>query len=527
MSYQPVPFDWKQVDQTLANLMLAEVSEEFRDLIREDLQQIRYQNIGNQNAVTFPSQVLEMQLLRSEEWAGRTYEVYCEVWRCQQKSLSPEFLRAVCKHGIRVLIFARINSVSSELEQEQMRIHSHSTEWLKEATRSFRRDMEQLFGKWQRAAEIEAKSLEYMLGAAPNNPAVNNVARELVYARTQLRIVEAGIATLETKIAGFAGALSATKLREKDAYRVRTIEQYLERFNADKKNLESRRDHWQLNLKTTLNRSAEIRKHDISDQRLLPANHVEIREMTSSKAEGAQIWHRLHVEFKTLAEEELKIDPHNKTDRWLRAYVTRDEKAGEGCHLSKGVGEGFKARFEVFANRAGIALGAQPTRTPPIEFWLRAVFEHLLLHKSRELFAADKKGGIILRACEASAICCARFEKSALEQLSGGEVQALDNQARIRDTAIRERQLRVAPKVNYASGLKRAIALLLSISPDASDLQICRSLDEDGAIELPTSWTTGANRLFEIAYKDPNHRRKVEIMISKVRTQMREKGLLR
>jgi hypothetical protein len=34
------------------------------------------------------------------------------------------------------------------------------------------------------------------------------------------------------------------------------------------------------------------------------------------------------------------------------------------------------------------------------------------------------------------------------------------------------------------------------------------------------------NRLFERAYKDPKKRRKVEITISKVRNQMRKKGLL-
>jgi len=80
-------------------------------------------------------------------------------------------------------------------------------------------------------------------------------------------------------------------------------------------------------------------------------------------------------------------------------------------------------------------------------------------------------------------------------------------------------------KVKFASELKRAIAKFFSFDPNASDLQICRYLDEDG-VELPKTWKNGNNRLFERAYKDPQHRRKVERTISKVRTEMRNKGLL-
>jgi hypothetical protein len=54
MSSQPVPFSWQQVDETLASLMLAEVSTKFGNLLREDTQHIHYQNIGNGNGLTVP-----------------------------------------------------------------------------------------------------------------------------------------------------------------------------------------------------------------------------------------------------------------------------------------------------------------------------------------------------------------------------------------------------------------------------------------------------------------------------------------
>jgi hypothetical protein len=53
-----VVFSWHQVDETMANLMLAQVSQEIRLLISEDEQQIYFQNIGNGNSVTAPSQRL-------------------------------------------------------------------------------------------------------------------------------------------------------------------------------------------------------------------------------------------------------------------------------------------------------------------------------------------------------------------------------------------------------------------------------------------------------------------------------------
>jgi hypothetical protein len=368
MSSQPVPFSWQQVDETLASLMLAELSGEFGELNREDEQQIRFQNIGNGNSVTAPSQRLEMQLLRSDEWAARIYEVYCEVWRCQQKSLSPQFLRAVCQHGIRVLISVRVNAVSSELGMEQMRTHSYNSEWLKAVTAGFSRNMELLFGKWRRAAEIDAKSLEYMLAAAPNNPTVNDAARELVHARTQLRIFEAKVATIDTKIAGWERALSATQLRETNAYRTKTIEQYLERLNADKKELGSRRHYWHLSLNAALRRSAEVQKQDTPDQ-------------------------------------------------------------------------------------------------PP------------------------------LRASTGVA----------------GEDQTEPSERR--------------PNLRYRSAIKRAILVCLTQNPNATDLEVCRGLDADGA-ELPTAWSLGKNRSFEIVYKNEATRGRIESMISKVRADLRKNGIL-
>jgi len=82
-------------------------------------------------------------------------------------------------------------------------------------------------------------------------------------------------------------------------------------------------------------------------------------------------------------------------------------------------------------------------------------------------------------------------------------------------------------KPEYRSEMKRAIRMLLTISGDTTDLQICRLFDKDGMVDLPEGWKTGDNRSFEIAYKHPQHRPKIEKMISKVRTDLYNIGILK
>src|SRR6185437_234525 len=128
-------------------------------------------------------------------------------------------------------------------------------------------------------------------------------------------------------------------------------------------------------------------------------------------------WRAFHQTFKALGDEELKFEPENRYDRWLRAHVSYEDQSLEYGYwlLGNGLNEGFKERFEVAATRAGITL--RPSGMGPrLEIWLHDVFLDLLEHRSKLLFAATRDGGgIITRICEASAIHCARLEKTALE----------------------------------------------------------------------------------------------------------------
>lgn len=80
--------------------------------------------------------------------------------------------------------------------------------------------------------------------------------------------------------------------------------------------------------------------------------------------------------------------------------------------------------------------------------------------------------------------------------------------------------------VKFRSALRRHIALLLTTNPSATDLEIARALDGDGAVALPKGWQSNRNRSYEVAYKDQAIRNRLEQQISKVRLELRKARLL-
>jgi hypothetical protein len=489
MSSQPVPFSWQQVDETLATLMLAEVSTEFGNLLREDTQHIRYQNIGNGNGLTVPVQRLEMYRLRTDELAARYYAVYCEVWRSQQKPLTPEFLRAICPNRLRVLMSARVNSISSEFSLEQMRTHSFNVEWLKSAMEEFKRSMDRLYAKWAKLAEIDAKGLEHLLAAAPNGPDVDTVATELVHARVQLRIVEARLASIEARITSCERALSATHLRQPDNYRIKSLEQRLEGLKADKKQFELRRDDWQRSQETALRRSAELRRQN--------ASNPFFDEETQGVAGKLQS-----------REQQYRVERNPEPN--CAGTVGPEKEIAQGRERVRH----FEA--EIAAVDTKIAAFQQSLTEAIVRG--TSTFKPRDIDKAIRKLHADKKE-LEFRRDDWNIIL-----NSVLNRLAGeGKVdiprQPVSSVPQLPDAPTIASK---AAKLNYRSELKRVISLQFARNPKASDLEICRALDADGAVELPASWTSGENRLFERAYKDPQKRRKLENTISRVRRDMRK-----
>src|SRR5437899_5572709 len=95
-------------------------------------------------------------------------------------------------------------------------------------------------------------------------------------------------------------------------------------------------------------------------------NSQKCRESHVLNMASLSIWQSFHEKFKALTDEELLRAPHNAGDRWLRAYVfygNQSSECGEWT-LSEGLDEGFRARFDLEATRAGIALGLTAATKP-------------------------------------------------------------------------------------------------------------------------------------------------------------------
>ena len=255
-------FSWQQVDHTLANLMLAQVSEEMGESIRKEEREIRFANRDNQNAVTVPSLCLQMQVRRTDEWAQRTYDAYCDVWRRQGNSLTPQFLRVVCEHGIRTLISMRTEAVIASLEREG-RLTRRPGGWHSAASGEFARSMKRLFAKWQQRAEIDAKALEHVQPIVCDNSASAGMAREIEQAKERVRHFESKIAAVDTKIAAFQQSLTTAIVQENPVIKPKGLSKIIDRLHADRKELEFRRDDWMLIADTALRRSEQIVSRDI------------------------------------------------------------------------------------------------------------------------------------------------------------------------------------------------------------------------------------------------------------------------
>jgi hypothetical protein len=181
--------------------------------------------------------------------------------------------------------------------------------------------------------------------------------------------------------------------------------------------------------------------------------------------------------------------------------------------------------------------------------------------QSNERLSADEYAqritkGTVDGICRASAALCKKLEAQALkaefdekhrnvartrttahrsEVISNLKVEVPASQQRRPEsvpssTVKSNRRGRVGPKpplLQYRSGVKRAILVALTKTPTATDADICRTLDADGTEELPTTWRSrSADRSFFVAYSDRRTRHRIEVAISKMRRDLRQRGLL-
>jgi hypothetical protein len=198
-----------------------------------------------------------MYRLRTDEWAARQYEGYCEIWQTQRKHLSPEFLRGIATHAISLLVSVRRASVADEFSREQQRTGTPRVGWLQPAMDGFARAMTLLLNKWEQACEFDARTVQYMLESAPEDSSIKRAAWEVISARARIRTLEAMIASIEARIEMAERALNGMLMAETPPYRKASVEQSLSRLKDERKELRASLDDWQLRLRDALRHADE------------------------------------------------------------------------------------------------------------------------------------------------------------------------------------------------------------------------------------------------------------------------------
>jgi len=202
-SWLMTQFAWNLIDHTLVGLKLSDLSEEMRKSINDEERQIRDDNRHNQNSQAVPSLLVQMHERRTDEWAEKTYKVYCDVWEKQGYAKTAAFVRAVSAHAIPVIIAARTGAVISQLSAERKRTGSvmepHNARMA-----TFKQSMERLAGRWARKLKIEARECEHAESATRRN-----AHREHDERHTNQTVHEGPKS--ETKTTGWT-AMSAAKL---------------------------------------------------------------------------------------------------------------------------------------------------------------------------------------------------------------------------------------------------------------------------------------------------------------------------
>jgi hypothetical protein len=156
----PPAAHWKEIDERLLRLKLVELAEEMQSQVKADEKRIRSENYGNLNTNAVSSLLLQMQQDRADEWARRTYEIYCDVWQKQGHTKSSSFLRVVFARGIQSVLHARAMVIAHEFGRSARRTNLPVA--LQQAhLRSLQQNMARMENRWRRRLEIEAKECEH------------------------------------------------------------------------------------------------------------------------------------------------------------------------------------------------------------------------------------------------------------------------------------------------------------------------------------------------------------------------------
>jgi hypothetical protein len=471
---------WNEIDHEMVRHKLSLISQEMQPKVVSEERRVLFEcrQRGNSGAVK-PSLVkLHEQL--TDEWLERTYEAYCEVWAAQQKTKSADFVRAVFQNALVPLIAVRRAVIITRFDQRATHKCEKSS---RPETAAIVRALMNLQEKWFDKLEIEAKTCNYsdstrLQGGQSSGPLNNDEDPAIHSQRADQNCVPEA---------------SLTRL-------------LMSSHNRDYVSVWEQIDQTLARLK--LQEPSEKHSEEVAQERRSieyehrENRHAMIESLLKMVEHRADEW--IGIECRIYCEV-WKLQGQSLTANFLRTL--RDNIVEPTVHARTSA---ERSHLIKMWDRCGIP-GRQTLESQLTKF------EHTMMsleHRWKTRFEIAAKEWE--HACDLPRTESDRMIPSTKGELSR-DPSAGEDQRRQRD-----RQ----PNLRYRSHLKRAILIQLTKKRDATDLEICRALDADGAIDLPANWSIGKNRLFESVYMNPATRGRVESVISKVRADLRKMGLL-
>jgi hypothetical protein len=93
----PGAFRWDDIDQALIGPKLSKLAAEIQAAFFKDESEISFEGRKRGNSAYFLATFLDKQVDRTDEWARKQYEAYCDCWYEQGRCISPEFIRGVSR----------------------------------------------------------------------------------------------------------------------------------------------------------------------------------------------------------------------------------------------------------------------------------------------------------------------------------------------------------------------------------------------------------------------------------------------
>src|SRR5450631_1160506 len=115
-------FRWEDLDQRLISPKTKNLAQEMHRRGTKAARDIGFKNAQSGNSAGYLSQLFDFHEKLVDEWAEKLYAAYCEAWKQQNRTISPEFIRAVRDQPLAELIAARKSSLLEQVRSRGIQI---------------------------------------------------------------------------------------------------------------------------------------------------------------------------------------------------------------------------------------------------------------------------------------------------------------------------------------------------------------------------------------------------------------------